>query len=107
MDGSEEEAREEWQAELSALLLGSGKKSFLGALSMCLGSGNIELVRVCLTTVAWLSSVLASSQSGSEFELSAFSALICQLKVCLEHGKLLEHKVLASVCLLNFSKIPG
>nr|GMD26081.1 putative E3 ubiquitin-protein ligase LIN-1 isoform X1 [Ipomoea batatas] len=107
MDDGEEEAREEWQAKMSATLLGSGKKSFLGALSMCLASGNIELVRVCLTTVAWLSSVLASSsQSGSEFELSAFSALICQLKACLEHGKLLEHKVLASVCLLNFSKIP-
>nr|GMD21532.1 putative E3 ubiquitin-protein ligase LIN-2 isoform X1 [Ipomoea batatas] len=107
MDDGEEEAREEWQAKISAILLGSGKKSFLAALSMCLASGNIELVRVCLTTLAWLSSVLASSsQSGSEFELSAFSALICQLKACLEHGKLLEHKVLASVCLLNFSKIP-
>ncbi|XP_019155636.1 PREDICTED: uncharacterized protein LOC109152413 [Ipomoea nil] len=107
MDDGEEEVREEWQARMSAMLLGSGKKSFLGALSMCLASGNIELVRVCLTTVAWLSSVLASSsRSGSEFELSAFSALICQLKACLEHGKLLEHKVLASVCLLNFSKIP-
>ncbi|XP_031122502.1 uncharacterized protein LOC116025420, partial [Ipomoea triloba] len=61
MDDGEEEAREEWQAKMSAMLLGSGKKSFLGALSMCLASGNIELVRVCLTTVAWLSSVLASS----------------------------------------------
>ncbi|KAK6802365.1 hypothetical protein RDI58_000145 [Solanum bulbocastanum] len=104
MEDEEQEAREKWLLDASALLIGSGKKSFVEALSKCLGSGNSEMVRICLTTVAWLSSALASL-NDSEFELSAFLAIITQLIECLQHGDLIEHKVLASMCLLNFSKI--
>ncbi|XP_016451422.1 putative E3 ubiquitin-protein ligase LIN-1 isoform X1 [Nicotiana tabacum] len=104
MEDEEEEARKKWLVNASALLIGSGKKSFVEALSKCLGSGNSELVRICLTTVAWLSSALASL-TDSEFELSAFLAIISQLIECLQHGDLVEHKVLASMSLLNFSKI--
>lgn len=104
MEDEEEEAREKWLLNASALLIVSGKKSFVEALSKCLGSGNSEMVRICLTTVAWLSSALASL-NDSEFELSAFLALITQLIECLQHGDLIEHKVLASMSLLNFSKI--
>ncbi|XP_019225892.1 PREDICTED: putative E3 ubiquitin-protein ligase LIN-2 isoform X2 [Nicotiana attenuata] len=106
MEDEEEEARKKWLVNASALLIGSGKKSFVEALSKCLGSGNSELVRICLTTVAWLSSALASL-TDSEFELSAFLAIISQLIECLQHGDLVEHKVLASMSLLNFSKILG
>ncbi|KAL0389396.1 UNVERIFIED_CONTAM: putative E3 ubiquitin-protein ligase LIN [Sesamum calycinum] len=67
--------------------------------------GNSDLVRVCLTTVAWLSSSLASLPD-TEFQLLAFSALFSPLKQCLEHGKLVEHRILASLSLLNFSTIP-
>lgn len=91
---------------LSASLLGDGKKSFLEATARCLVSENPDLERVCLTTVAWLSSALASL-SEVEFQLSAFSALIYGLKGCLENGELVEHKILASMSLLNFSKFPG
>ncbi|GMP91981.1 hypothetical protein CsSME_00042416 [Camellia sinensis var. sinensis] len=101
----EEEEREDWLRILSASLIGDGKKSFLESISKCLGSGSLDLVRVCLTTVAWLSSALASL-SDAEFQLPAFSALISQLKERLENGDLVEHKILASMCLLNFSKIP-
>ncbi|XP_009626388.1 putative E3 ubiquitin-protein ligase LIN-1 isoform X2 [Nicotiana tomentosiformis] len=104
MEDEEEEAREKWLVNASALLIGSGKKSFVESLSKWLGSGNSELVRICLTTVAWLSSALASL-TVSEFELSAFLAIITQLIECLQHGDLVEHKVLASVSLLNFSKV--
>ncbi|CAK9147263.1 unnamed protein product [Ilex paraguariensis] len=105
-DGDEVEAREEWLTNLSASLLGDGKKSFLEMLSRCLGSGKVDVVRVCLTTVAWLSSTLPSFPDA-EFQLSAFSALISRLKQILENGERIEHKILASMSLLNFSKIPG
>ncbi|KAJ0083723.1 hypothetical protein Patl1_29893 [Pistacia atlantica] len=101
----EEDAIEEWLRNLSASLLGNGKKSFLETISKSLGSGNLNLIKVCLVTVAWLSNAL-SSQSDTEFQLSAFSALISQLKEILEHGEQLQLKVLASMSLLNFSRIP-
>lgn len=102
---AEEEAKEEWFRNLSAVLLGNGQKSFLEAISKCLGSDSSELVRVCLTTVAWLSSAL-SSLSDAEFQLSAFSALISRLRDNLEDSEQIEHKILASASLLSFSKIP-
>ncbi|KAL0435478.1 UNVERIFIED_CONTAM: putative E3 ubiquitin-protein ligase LIN [Sesamum radiatum] len=104
-DGDEDNAREMWLMSLSPSLLGDGKKSFLETLSKCLRLGNSDLVRVCLTTVAWLSSSLASLPE-TEFQLLAFSALFSPLKQCLEHGKLVEHRILASLSLLNFSTIP-
>ncbi|XAR60414.1 Ubiquitin--protein ligase [Bertholletia excelsa] len=101
----EEETREEWLRSLSASLIGGGKKSFLESISKCLGSGSMDLVRVCLTTVAWLSSALISV-ADAEFQLSAFSALIPQMKDRLENGERIEHRILASTSLLHFSKIP-
>lgn len=90
---------------LTVLLLGNGKKSFLECISKCLGSGNSDLVRACLTTVAWLSQALAST-TDAEFQLSAFSFLIHSLKQNLENEQI-ENRVLASLCLLNFSRISG
>ncbi|KAA8549603.1 hypothetical protein F0562_001379 [Nyssa sinensis] len=101
----EEEPMEEWLRNLSASLLGDGKKLFLESISKCLGSGNLDLVRVCLITVAWLSHALPSL-SDADFQLSAFSALISRLKASLENGERVEHRILASMSLLNFSKIP-
>lgn len=103
----EEQANKEWLRSLSSLLLGNGKRSFLETISKCIGSGNVDLVRACLTTVAWLSSTLGSP-SDAEFQLSAaFSALISQLLESLERSQQLEHKILASMSLFNFSKISG
>lgn len=105
-DVIEETARDKWLVKLSDSLLGDGSKSFLEAVARCLFSGKPHLVRVCLTTVAWLSSALVSL-SEAEYQLSAFSALIAGLKECLQNGELVEHKILASMSLLNFSKFPG
>lgn len=105
-DEEEQTAREKWLVSLSASLLGDGTKSFLDAVSKCLSLGNSDLVRVCLTTVAWLSFSLASIHD-TKFQLFAFSALISPLKQCLEYGELVEQKILASLSLLNFSTIPG
>ncbi|XXG87347.1 hypothetical protein AAC387_Pa11g2060 [Persea americana] len=99
----EDKAREEWRMNLTVLLLGNGKKSFLECISKCLGSGNSDLVRACLTTVAWLSQALAST-TDAEFQLSAFAFLIPSLKQNLENEQI-ENRVLASLCLLNFSRI--
>ncbi|KAF2286225.1 hypothetical protein GH714_011906 [Hevea brasiliensis] len=101
----DEETIDEWLRNLSTSLLGNGRKSFLEVISKCLASGNLDLVKACLTTIAWLSCAL-SALSDAEFHLSAFSALISNLKESLENGHRIEHKVLASMSLLNFSKIP-
>lgn len=102
----EECANEEWFRNLSAALVGSGKRSFLEAISNGLGSGNSDLVTACLTTVAWLTDVL-SSPTNAEFQLLTFGTLISRLKQILENGAQVENKVLASISLLNFSKISG
>ncbi|KAI9196691.1 hypothetical protein LWI28_026132 [Acer negundo] len=101
----EEHACEEWLSKVSASLLGNGKRSFLKTISKILVSGDRELVRVCLTTVAWLSHAL-SSIPDAELQLRAFSALISVLKESLKNREQLLHKILASMSLLNFSKIP-
>ncbi|XXG39226.1 hypothetical protein AAC387_Pa01g0243 [Persea americana] len=99
----EGKASEEWWRNLTVLLLVNGKKSFLECISKCLGSGDTNLVMACLTTVAWLSYSLAS-MSDAELQLSAFSILIPMLKKNLEQGEI-EHRVLASLSLFNFSKV--
>lgn len=101
----EEEAVNDWLMMLSASLLGDGKKSFLDSLSRCLNSRHRDTRRVCLTTMAWLSSALASLPD-SQFQLSAFSIVINQLKENLNDGERVEHRILATMSLLNFSKIP-
>ncbi|KAL3828143.1 hypothetical protein ACJIZ3_016945 [Penstemon smallii] len=104
-DDDEEEARGKWLVSLSASLIGDGKRSFLEAVAKCLSLGDSDLVRVCLTTVAWLSSSVVSL-SETEFQLYAFSILISPLKNCLKYAELVEQRILASFSLLNFSKIP-
>ncbi|KAB2607461.1 E3 ubiquitin-protein ligase LIN-1 [Pyrus ussuriensis x Pyrus communis] len=99
-----ENSSEDWLRNLTVSLLGYGKKSFVETLSKCLGSENLELIRMCLITVEWLSRAL-SSLSGSEFQLSAFSSLIFPLKQCLKTSEQVEQKILASMSMLNFSKI--
>ncbi|KVI09418.1 Armadillo-like helical [Cynara cardunculus var. scolymus] len=105
LDNDEEEAVEDWLMKLSASLLGDGKKSFLDSLSQCLSSGHQDMTMAGLTTVAWFSSSLVSLP-GSESQLSSFSVLIPKLKEHLKNSEWLEHKILAAMSLLNFSKIP-
>ncbi|KAJ8770857.1 hypothetical protein K2173_021772 [Erythroxylum novogranatense] len=100
----EEKAQQEWLRNLSMLLLRDGKMSVLQTISKCLSSGIQDLSMACLITIAWLSSSI-STQSDAEFQLSAFFALFSGLKDTLDNGKK-EQQVLASMSLLNFSKIP-
>ncbi|KAI4340556.1 hypothetical protein MLD38_025380 [Melastoma candidum] len=102
--GDEELGNQLWVKNLLLSLLGSGKKSFMYAISRCFSSGDAEFARVCLTTVACLSFAL-SSLSEAEFHLSAYSTLVPLLKGKLENGDHIEDKILASFSLLNFSRI--
>ncbi|KAL5983235.1 hypothetical protein ACLOJK_017319 [Asimina triloba] len=99
----EEKEREGWWKSVTILLLVNGKNSFLETISNCLSSKIPELFQVCLTTVAWVSHALASPLDA-EIQLSVFTSFIPQLKECLKNDRI-EHRVLASMCLLNFSHI--
>ncbi|KAG0491711.1 hypothetical protein HPP92_005109 [Vanilla planifolia] len=102
----EEEAnkREEWLKNMALALLGYGKKSFLGSLSLCWKSGSPVLVRLCLVTTAWLSHALVSI-SVPALQFSTFLAFMPRLKECLKDSVDIKDRVLASLCLLNFSRI--
>ncbi|XP_015962903.1 putative E3 ubiquitin-protein ligase LIN [Arachis duranensis] len=99
----EEAMVEELLMKLLESLVGNGESPFLTNLCRCLDSRHLDLVRECLVTVKWLSSSLSKLMNVG-FHLPAFLALISQLKGILENGEL-ELKTLASVSLLNFSKI--
>jgi hypothetical protein len=104
---------EAWQEHVAAVLLGTGRRPFLAALSGCLGSRDAGLVAACLTTAGWLSRSLAApplEDARTDMQLAAFSALVPPLKRCLAGGAAhlqARHRVLATVTLHNFSKIPG
>ncbi|KAM0830383.1 hypothetical protein ACQ4PT_066251 [Festuca glaucescens] len=103
---------EAWLEHVTAVLLGSGRRPFLAALSGCLGSRDAGLVAACLTTAGWLSHSLAAppvEDARTDMQLAAFSALVPRLKRCLAGGTAhlqARHRVLAAVTLHNFSKIP-
>ena len=84
----------------------SVKQSFFVVISKCLTAGSLDLVGVGLSTLTWLSSSLPLL-SAPKFHPSALTNLICLLKDNLQNSMIVEHKILASTCLLNLSKIPG
>ncbi|KAL4576873.1 hypothetical protein LXL04_012973 [Taraxacum kok-saghyz] len=104
-DTEEEEAVEDWLMKLTESLIGDGKKSFLESISQGLTCGDREMIKVGLITVVWFSSSLALLPD-SEAKLSAFTVLMGKLKETLEYSEWVDHKVLAALCLLNFSKFP-
>ncbi|KHN12583.1 Putative E3 ubiquitin-protein ligase LIN-1 [Glycine soja] len=99
----EEKRGEELLKKLLESLIGDGESPFLKNISRCLDSKHLDLVRACLITVTWLSSSLSMLFSAG-LHLPAFLSIISQLKGILENGEL-ELKTLASLSLLNFSKI--
>ncbi|KAJ7957435.1 RING-type E3 ubiquitin transferase [Quillaja saponaria] len=101
----EKERNQERLRNLLEYLVGDEKRSFLETICRCLHSRNLDLVSVCLTTVAWLSSALSLlHDAGSHF--ITMSSLISPLKYILENDENVEHKMLASLSLLNFSNLP-
>lgn len=89
------------------MLLKSGGKRFLLALSNCIFDGTPSLSRSCLITVAWMSSSLSPLRGCNDFQPLACSILASKLLDSLSYDRVLEERVLASLSLLNVVRHPG
>lgn len=104
----EEKVTDEWLKKLATILLTSGNKRLLVALSNCIAEGIPNLARSCLVTVAWVSNSLSLVNGCSNnFQPLACSILAPRLFECLRYDRALEERVLASLSLLNFARHPG
>lgn len=106
-DQEEEKVVEERLKKLALMLLNSGGKRFLMALSNCISDGNPGLSRSCLITVTWMSSSLSPLRGCNDFQPLACSVLAPKLLDSLSYDKVLEERVLASLSLLNVVRHPG
>jgi hypothetical protein len=103
----EEKVVEERLKKLALMLLNSGGKKFLTALSNCISDGIPSLSRSCLITVAWMSSSLSPLRGCNDFQPLACSVLAPKLLDSLSYDRVLEERVLASLSLLNVVRHPG
>ncbi|KAJ1278049.1 hypothetical protein BS78_04G050300 [Paspalum vaginatum] len=102
----EEKAVEERLKKLALMLLNSGGKRFLMALSNCISHGTTGLSRSCLITVTWMSSSLSPLRGCNDFQPLACSVLAPNLLDSLSYDRVLEERVLASLSLLNLVRHP-
>ncbi|KAL5207062.1 hypothetical protein ABZP36_031497 [Zizania latifolia] len=102
----EERIVEERLKKLALMLLNSGSKKFLTALSNCISDGIPSLVRACLITVTWMSSSLSPLHGCNTFQPLACSVLAPRLLDSLSYDRVLEERVLASLSLLNLVRHP-
>ncbi|OEL23408.1 hypothetical protein BAE44_0015574 [Dichanthelium oligosanthes] len=102
----EEKAVEERLKKLALMLLNSGGKRFLMALSNCISDGIPCLSRSCLITVTWMSSSLSPLRGCNDFQPLACSILAPKLLDSLSYDRVLEERVLASLTLLNVVRHP-
>ncbi|XP_062223988.1 putative E3 ubiquitin-protein ligase LIN-1 isoform X2 [Phragmites australis] len=102
----EEKVVEEWLKKLALMLLNSGSKRFLMALSNCISDGIPSLSRSCLITVTWMSSSLSPLRGCNDFQPLACSILAPKLLYSLNYDRVLEERVLASLSLLNVVRHP-
>jgi hypothetical protein len=98
---------EERQKSLALMLLKSGGRRFLTALSSCISDGTPSLSRSCLVSVAWMSSSLSPLRGCNDFQPLACSVLASKLLDSLSYDRVLEERVLASLSLLNVVRHPG
>jgi hypothetical protein len=103
----EEKVVEERLRKLALVLLNTGNKQFLVALSNCISDGIPTLVRACLVTVTWMSSSLSPLHGCNTFQPLACSILAPKLLDRLSYDRVLEERVLASLSLLNLVRHPG
>ncbi|KAJ4981082.1 hypothetical protein NE237_031919 [Protea cynaroides] len=96
----EDEATNDWLRRTASVLLTSGSKRLLIALTKSMANGIPCLARASLITVAWLSSFLSSIQDAS-LQSMACLILVPQLLESLKYDKALEERVLASFSLMN------
>uniref|UniRef100_A0ACD5YNU0 Uncharacterized protein n=1 Tax=Avena sativa TaxID=4498 RepID=A0ACD5YNU0_AVESA len=102
----EEKVVEERLKKLALVLLNTGSKRFLVALSNCISDGIPTLVRACLVTVTWMSSSLSPLHGCNTFQPLACSILAPKLLDRLSYDRVLEERVLASLSLLNLVRHP-
>ncbi|KAK1615254.1 hypothetical protein QYE76_020771 [Lolium multiflorum] len=102
----EEKVVEERLKKLALVLLNTGNKRFLIALSNCISDGIPTLVRACLVTVTWMSSSLSPLHGCNTFQPLACSILAPKLLDRLSYDRVLEERVLASLSLLNLVRHP-
>ncbi|CAM0946636.1 unnamed protein product [Alopecurus aequalis] len=102
----EEKVVEERLKKLALVLLNTGNKRFLVALSNCIADGIPTLVRACLVTVTWMSSSLSPLNGCNTFQPLACSILAPMLLDRLSYDRVLEERVLASLSLLNLVRHP-
>lgn len=104
----EEKAAEDWLRKLAIVLLTSGNKRLLVALSNCIADGIPGLARSCLVTVTWMSCSLSSLHNAKRNHLVlACSILTPRLLETLSYDKTMVERVLASLSLLSFSRHRG
>ena len=106
-DQEEEKVVEERLKKLASMLLNSGGKRFLMALSNCISDGIPSLSRSCLITITWMSSSLSPLRGCNDFQPLACSILAPKLLDSLSYDRVLEERVLASLSLLNVVRHPG
>lgn len=99
----EDEASNNWQTKMAVVLLKSGSKKLLEALSKSIATGIPHLARVSIVMIAWIS-IFVSSIGDENFRAMACSTLVPQLLKCLNYDRALEERVLASFALLRLIK---
>ncbi|KAF5472883.1 hypothetical protein F2P56_009551 [Juglans regia] len=99
----EEEAIEDWQRKAATVLVRSGNKRLLAALSESIANGIPSLARASIITVTWMTSFL-HSVGEEDLQSMACSILMPQLLESLYCRKDTEERVLASYSLLNLFK---
>lgn len=102
----EEKVVEERLKKLALVLVKTGNKRFLAALSNCISDGIPALVRACLVTVAWMSSSLSPLHGCNTFQPLACSVLAAKLLDRLSYDTVMEERVLAALSLLNLVRHP-
>ncbi|KAE9461479.1 hypothetical protein C3L33_06592, partial [Rhododendron williamsianum] len=102
----EDEEMQNWHRKAAIVLLTSGKKRFLSALSDSIANGIPCLARASLVTLSWICSNL-HSVSDENLQLEACSTIVPCLIESLNHDRAPEERVLASFTLLALIKSSG
>ncbi|KAA8537128.1 hypothetical protein F0562_029646 [Nyssa sinensis] len=102
----DDDATENWQRKAAIVMLTSGNKRLLAALSASIANGIPCLARASLVTISWITSFLHSI-GDHNLQSAACSILVPQLIESLNYDKALEERVLASFSLLNLLKSSG
>lgn len=89
---------EDWQTKVAIILLNTGGKRFLEALSNCIANATPSLAQASLFTVSWMNRVLHSV--GDE-------TFVAELPESSNHDRALGGKIHSSVSLKHHIKSSG